>query len=245
MMNKILFDKKYPAVILLVAFMFISPQIITQNMVIGSDAIFHFNRFFDVSEQIKNRNFEYFISIYGFQQSGRIVNALYGPFLAYFHGLLVLISKNWFVYQILSNFILYNLAGFSMYKFLASGNISHKKSLMGSLPYMCTFSILYWSTRQGFSSWGAAVMPLCLSLIFYVLEEKKVPKFRLGISVALLFQIHTLSAFMLVLIFMPIFMFAFCKSNQKFSFFLRYDSRNWFICFVNDEYLVCVHSSDW
>lgn len=217
-MDKFMNHKKYPYILLLVSLIFISPQIITQNMIIGSDAIFHFNRFFDTSEQLKNGNFEYFISIYGFQQSGRIVNALYGPFLAYFHGLLVLISKNWFVYQVLSNFILYNLAGFSMYKFLASGNISPKKSLMGSVLYMCSFSILYWSTRQGFSSWGAALMPLCLSLIFDVLEERKVPKFRLGISVALLFQIHNLSAVMLVLIFMPIFLFAFCKSNQKFTF---------------------------
>lgn len=217
-MNKFIFNQKYPIILLFVSFIFIMPQIITKSMVIGSDAIFHFNRFFETSEQIKNGNLQYFISIYGFQQSGRIVNALYSPFVAYLNGVLVLIADNWFTYQIITNFILYNIAGFSMYNFLRSGHIDHRKSLLGSLLYMCTFSILYWSTRQGFSSWGAAVMPMCLSLIFYVLEEKKVPMIKLGIYVALLVQIHMLSAFITVLIFIPVFFFAFYKSSSKKKF---------------------------
>ena len=39
--------------------------------------------------QLKNGNFSYFLSLYGFQQSGRIVNALYGPFFAYLQGGLI------------------------------------------------------------------------------------------------------------------------------------------------------------
>ena len=72
---------------------------ISGNMILGSDSIFHFNRFYDTSQQIKNLDFHYFISLYGFQESGRIINALYGPLFAYFQGILVLISKNWFTYQ--------------------------------------------------------------------------------------------------------------------------------------------------
>ena len=89
----------------MIAILLIVPQIAMQSMVIGSDSIFHFNRFFDTASQIKHGNFQYFSHMYGFQQSGRIVNALYGPLMAYFQGLLVLISPSWFVYQILSNFI--------------------------------------------------------------------------------------------------------------------------------------------
>ena len=131
-MNKFIFNQKYPIILLFVSFIFIMPQIITKSMVIGSDAIFHFNRFFETSEQIKNGNLQYFISIYGFQQSGRIVNALYSPFVAYLNGVLVLIADNWFTYQIITNFILYNIAGFSMYNFLRSGHIDNRKSLLGS-----------------------------------------------------------------------------------------------------------------
>ncbi|EQE00311.1 putative cell division domain protein, partial [Clostridioides difficile CD9] len=36
--------------------------------------------------QFKTGNFSYFQTNYGFQQSGRIVNALYGPLIAYILG---------------------------------------------------------------------------------------------------------------------------------------------------------------
>ncbi|OTE88240.1 hypothetical protein B1K96_36945, partial [Escherichia coli] len=87
--------------------------ILGQGMILGSDVVFHFNRFYETSQQIKEGNFQYFLSIYGFQQSARIVNALYGPFFAYFQGLLVLLSPSWFSYQLLANGLLYLLAGFS------------------------------------------------------------------------------------------------------------------------------------
>ncbi|MDU1879425.1 MAG: hypothetical protein E6779_07590, partial [Finegoldia magna] len=59
-----------------------------------------YNRFYEDAMQLKNGNFSYFLSLYGFQQSGRIVNALYGPFFSYLQGGLVLISGTWFRYQI-------------------------------------------------------------------------------------------------------------------------------------------------
>ena len=216
--NSLTANKKSFLFIVFISLIFITPQLITCNMVIGSDAIFHFNRFYDTSEQIRNGNFEYFISLYGFQQSGRIVNAFYGPFVAYLHGLLVLFSKNWFVYQVLSNLILFIISGCSMYTFLRAGLFTYRKSRIGAVLYMCTFSILYWATRQGFSSWGSALMPLCLTVIFYVFEERRVPRFKLGFFTAFLFQTHILSALILVLIYTPIFLYAFIKNTNKLDF---------------------------
>lgn len=46
------------------------------------DTAFHFHRFYDTNQQIKNHNFSYFQMNYGMGESGRIVNALYGPFFA-------------------------------------------------------------------------------------------------------------------------------------------------------------------
>ena len=216
--NSLTANKKSFLFIVFISLIFITPQLITRNMVIGSDAIFHFNRFYDTSEQIRNGNFEYFISLYGFQQSGRIVNAFYGPFVAYLHGLLVLFSKNWFVYQVLSNLILFIISGCSMYTFLRAGHFTYRKSRIGAVLYMCTFSILYWATRQGFSSWGSALMPLCLTVIFYVFEERRVPRFKLGFFTAFLFQTHILSALILLLIYTPIFLYAFIKNTNKLDF---------------------------
>lgn len=213
-------NKKCLLLIVLIAFIFIMPQLITHNMVIGSDSIFHFNRFYDASEQIRNKNFEYFISLYGFQQSGRIVNAFYGPIIAYLHGLLVLLSKNWYVYQVLSNFILFVLSGCSMYTFLRAGSFNYRKSCTGAILYMCTFSILYWPTRQGFTSWGAALLPFCLSIIFIVFDKKEVPKFKLGFLTALIFQTHILSSLILVLMYTPIFLYAFVKTKKRKRFII-------------------------
>lgn len=81
-------------VIFCVSMLLLLPQLFGRGLILGSDAVFHFNRFYETSQQIKEGNYQYFLSIYGFQQSGRIVNALYGPFFAYFQGLLVLISRS-------------------------------------------------------------------------------------------------------------------------------------------------------
>ena len=42
----------------------------------GADTFFHSARFYDAAMQIKNHNFSPFQSNYGFQQSGRVINAL-------------------------------------------------------------------------------------------------------------------------------------------------------------------------
>ena len=181
------------------------PQVISGSMILGSDSIFHFNRFYDTAEQIKNFNFQYYISLYGFQESGRIVNALYGPFFAYFQGFLVLISKNWFTYQLLSNFCLYNLACFSMYTFLIKAELERRYALIGSILYLSTYSIQYWTIRQGFTSWGAALLPLALSIIFELSQTKRIPRRQLGTLTALVLQTHMLSAFILILMYIPFF----------------------------------------
>ncbi|WP_158006623.1 hypothetical protein [Floricoccus penangensis] len=203
----------------MVAFTLVIPQLITRNMIMGSDSIFHFNRFYDTSQQIKEKNFQYFISMYGFEQSARIVNALYSPYIAYIHGLIVLISRSWFTYQVSSNFLLYILSGISMYVFLLRANIKNPFILYSSILYMTTYSVLYWVIRQGFSSWGAVVMPFCFSLIFELIQSNyKIPKFRLGIYLALALQVHMLSAFMITIAYLISFTFAFAKTTSKRGF---------------------------
>ena len=79
-------------IIIAFAVLLVTPQLLTRKVILGSDSIFHYNRFYEAAMQLKNGNLSYFLSLYGFQQSGRIVNALYGPFFAYLQGGLILIK---------------------------------------------------------------------------------------------------------------------------------------------------------
>ncbi len=91
---------------LLLAVFLILPQLNRHSIIIGIDSMFHFNRFYDAMMQIKTGKFNYFMTNFGFERSGRIVNALYGPIFAYLQGFIILITKSWFKYQLTSDVLL-------------------------------------------------------------------------------------------------------------------------------------------
>ena len=106
-------------IIIAFAVLLVTPQLFTRKVILGSDSVFHYNRFYEAAMQLKNGNFSYFLSLYGFQQSGRIVNALYGPFFAYLQG--GTCFNKWllgFVISIVSRILLHILAESSMYVLL-------------------------------------------------------------------------------------------------------------------------------
>ena len=197
------------------AFVLILPQVLTKGVIADSDFLFHYNRFYETAMQIKTGNFSYFISLFGFYSSGRIVNALYGPYFAYFQGLLVLISRNWYTYQLVSRFLIGIIAGFSMNALTKRAGVKPKISLAIAVFYMTTFSIQYWTFRQGFSSWGAAVMPWCLIPAIDFIQTKKIAPVRLAVAVSVMVQIHMLSAFLLILAYLPFYLYGFVKSTDK------------------------------
>ncbi len=208
--------RNYPYLVIpLMAVLFILPNVITHDMIVGSDAVFHFNRFYDTAMQIKNGNFEYFITLYGFQQSGRIVNALYGPLWAYLNGLLVLIGGTWFRYQVLANFLIYLLSGSSMYCLLKRAGISKSLAVSVAIFFMTTFSIQYWIQRQGFTSWGTAVLPLCLLPLLDMVEKGRIPVAKLAVLMALMTQIHLFSSLLLAVIYAFYFVYTFIRSEEK------------------------------
>lgn len=203
--------------IFLFAGILILPQILIKGVIAGSDFLFHYNRFYETAQQIKTGNFSYFLSLYGFQSTGRIINALYGPYFAYFQGLLVLLSGTWYKYQLLSRFLVASLAGASMYSLSHRGGVRRRISFGLALFYMTTFSIQYWTMRQGFSSWGAAVLPWCLIPALDVIQKKQISILRLAVSVSLMVQIHMLSAFLLVLMYIPFYIYGFAVSREKWT----------------------------
>lgn len=201
--------------IFFIALAFLMPHLFTHKLILGADAPFHYNRFYDAAQQIKYGDFHYFPSLYGFQQSGRIVNAVYGPFLAYLQGLIVLLAGSWFHYQILSNFILYLISGFSMLILLRYVNIRNWVSVPVAVLFMSTYSIQYWSINQGFTSWGTCFYPLCMIPIADFVLHKKFPVIKVAVSVGLMTQIHLLSSIMLALMYIPFYLYYFFNQTEK------------------------------
>ncbi|RSL36828.1 hypothetical protein [Enterococcus durans] len=201
--------------ILLFAILFILPNILTHKLVIGADAPFHYNRFYDAAEQFANWDFHYFPSMYGFQQSGRIVNAVYGPLFAYFQGLIVLLSGSWFHYQILSNFILFLISGWSMLTLLKYVHVKNWVSVPISVLFMTTYSIQYWAVNQGFTSWGTCFYPLCMIPMVDFVVHRRFPVLKVTASIALMTQIHLLSSVMLALMYVPFYLYYFFDQNEK------------------------------
>lgn len=201
--------------IFFIALAFLMPHLFTHKLILGADAPFHYNRFYDAAQQIKYGDFHYFPSLYEFQQSGRIVNAVYGPFFAYLQGLIVLLAGSWFHYQILSNFILYLISGFSMLILLRYVNIRNWVSVPVAVLFMSTYSIQYWSINQGFTSWGTCFYPLCMIPIADFVLHKKFPVIKVAVSVGLMTQIHLLSSIMLALMYISFYLYYFFNQTEK------------------------------
>lgn len=103
-------------IFLVLALVLIAYPLINKQTYLGVDSLFHYNRFFDTAMQIKHHQISYFQSNYGFLQNGRMLNALYGPVVAYIGGFLLLICGTWFKFQIVTDLIVLIVAALGMYK---------------------------------------------------------------------------------------------------------------------------------
>lgn len=137
------------------------------------------------------------------------------PIFAYLQGLIVLLAGSWFHYQILSNFILYLISGFSMLILLRYVNVRNWVSVPVAVLFMSTYSIQYWSINQGFTSWGTCFYPLCMIPIADFVLHKKFPVIKVAVSVGLMTQIHLLSSIMLALMYIPFYLYYFFNQTEK------------------------------
>lgn len=185
---------------LLLSILLVAPQLSQHSILLGADSLFHFNRFFDAEQQIENHNLSYFISIYGFSNSGRIINALYGPYIAYLNGFILYILKSWFSYQIFSGIMITFLSAVSMNYLLKQNRVSHRLFL--SVMYMMTYGITTWITAQQFLSWGAVLAPLGVSVATRMIRDKIKPIniIEMTLVVSLTIETHMLSALFLVIL---------------------------------------------
>lgn len=198
-------------------------QIQNKNLYLGIDWIFHYNRFYDAAQQIREGNLQYFVSMYGFSQSGRIVNALYGPLFAYFNGLLILLFGSWLRYQLVSNFLITFLSSLSMFALLVKSKVRPSISILLSLLYSTLYTVQAWSFNQHFTAWGAVIIPIGIFAATKFLEDgndnERKNMLMLSFVVTLSIQIHVLTTLFLVIILSVFFIIGIIISRNRVKLF--------------------------
>ncbi|MHC9533119.1 MFS transporter [Dellaglioa sp. L3N] len=196
---------------------------LNHSLILGADSIFHFNRVYDTYMQFKTGNFNYFQSNYGFHQSGRIVNALYGPGITYLLGLLLLFVHSWIKFEIITSFFIYFISGYSMYFLSREMNSTKKISILTSILFMGSFYIIRWSSSQNFMTFGVMLLPLIVLTGLKMIKNnaKGLKVLPLALIVSLLIQIHVFSTLMSIGVLVVFFIVGFIKTNQKFSLLIK------------------------
>ncbi|MDN6167247.1 MAG: hypothetical protein L0J18_13970, partial [Tetragenococcus koreensis] len=155
--------------------------------------------------------------MYGFSQSGRIVNALYGPIFAYLQGLVLLLCGSWLKYQLVSNFLITFLSAISMLFLLVKTKIRLSVSLILSITYATYYVVQSWSFNQAFGSWGAFIVPLGALAGVKLNEEKDYTQVvpLLVVVMTLAIQVHVLTALLLIIILGIFFIISFFQTKAK------------------------------
>lgn len=204
-------------VILVVTYLMINFQIKYRATFITADRFLHFYRFYDTSMQIRTGNFSFFQTNFGFNESGRIFNALYGPLFAYLNGLALILCHTWFKYQILVDFVVYLVGGIGMYHLGKKAKVNDLLSLLLAVLYL-QFGIIVGILRaNNFMAWGAALAPYVMMHAITMIEDRKRPIhwLSLGIIMAVVAQVHLLSTLILSFTLVPFAIYGLVKTDNK------------------------------
>ncbi|OYS25060.1 cell division protein [Lactobacillus taiwanensis] len=201
----------------MIATILIWTELSTRSGLTLDDTAFHFHRFYDTYQQIQNHNFSYFQMNYGMGASGRIVNALYGPFLAYLMGFLLLFCSSWLRFQIVITYLIFIIGGLGTYHLSRKVKISKTVSAIITAMFLTTGYIAYWPRSNAFNSWGAVLIPFVLMQGINLLNnhQKRFSWVSLGIVMAIVAQIHLLSTFFAILTLIPFFIYGLVLSKNK------------------------------
>lgn len=202
---------------LILATILLIPQFQIHTGVKLSDTQFHFNRFYDVYEQFKNHNFSYFQMNYGFGQTGRVVNAVYGPFFSYVLGFLLFITGSWFKFQILITYIVFIIGSYGMWRLSLKLKTSRITAIVVTLLFLTTGYMSSWTNSNSFSTWGAALIPYVLIQAINLVDNDKghFNWISLGVTMAVVAQVHLLSTVLCVLALGPFFIYSLYQSENK------------------------------
>lgn len=215
--NKVI-DYLIPIILsLVIATVLIWTELTNRSGFTLDDTAFHFHRFYDTYQQIHNHNFSYFQMNYGMGESGRIVNALYGPFFAYLMGGLLLFCSSWLRFQVLITYLIFLVGGLGIYRLSRKVKLSQFVSSVVTALFLTTGYIAYWPRSNAFNSWGAVLIPFVLIQGINLLNnhKKRFSWISLGVVMAIVAQIHLLSTFFSILALIPFFIYGLVLSENK------------------------------
>lgn len=195
-------------------------QISNKGFILGVDSIFHMNRIYDAMMQLKTGEYSYFISIFGYDQSARIVNAVYGPFMAYLLGGVLLITGSWVKFQLVTSFFINVIGAMGIFRLAKKIQLSNIISIACGTLYMSTYFLASWNYNGSFTAIGAMVIPWVL---YYGIEmvmdnERNFSVLGLGIAMGIMLQTHVFSSLLATLALIPFVGYSFvtCKKKTKF-----------------------------
>ena len=207
--------------LIIICFLMLLPQFISGGVIIGNDTLFHFNRFYDAAMQLRTGHFNYFQTNYGFQQNGRVINAVYGPAFAMLNGALLALTHNWFGYQLLTTFIINLVAGIVMLNLSRQMGACPGVSLLLAVTYLNSGWLPNWEMAQNMSAWGAALAPyLCMVAIQMITDHQKpVSWLKLTLIISITAQIHLLSTAIFVVTLVPFFIAGMVIVDHRWKMF--------------------------
>lgn len=205
-------------IICLVTLWILRTQTVTGRTIIGSDTVFHFNRIYDAAMQLKHGNISWFMSLYGFNQTGRIVNAVYGPIFTYILGAILLLVKKWYRFQLVTSFLIYTLTGWGMYKVTRKTGSGRFVSTVIAIIYITIGWTVRWQTNMNFSALTGLLAPYGLMVAIDMIKESKINRkiaVELTILMTVAIECHIMSAVMLMLILVPAWIFNIIKNHAQ------------------------------
>lgn len=212
-----LLAKGWPYFLFLVcAFLLLSWQIVNKVTSQGVDTYFHFSRIYDASRQIRTGNWS-LITNYSFDQAGRIVNAVYGPALAYFLGLLALVCHSWLRFQLVFALILYFAAGAGLYQVALRLTGKQILSTLAALCYIAFSPLTSWPTMASFQAVSAALAPWAVLFCVRMIENKDRPIdwLSLGAFMAAVAQMHLLDCLIFASVLFIFAIIGFVRTGHK------------------------------
>ncbi|MBB1080441.1 cell division protein [Limosilactobacillus sp. STM2_1] len=208
--------------IIAMAYLIMFPQIVSHGVILGTDSIFHFNRFYDAAKQVQQFNFNYFQSNYSFQQSGRIINAVYGPLFAYLNGIILGIVGTWYRYQIVTTFLVYFIGGVGMYRLGINAHSKRFFATICALIYMNIGWLPRWELAQNMNAWGAALAPFMVICGIRMIQNHQRPInwLQLMILMTVVIQIHILSSLFFVVTLIPFFIIGMILATNRWQMWI-------------------------
>lgn len=199
-----------------------SPQIFSKGYILGVDSIFHMNRIYETMMQLKTGDFNYFISLFSYQQSARIVNAFYGPGMSYILGAVLLLSGSWVKFQLITSFFVNVIGAYGVYRIAKKLSVSDVLAILSGAIYMGTYFVASWNTAGSFTGIGNMLIPYVIFYGIEMLVDKKqnFSVLGLGLSMGVLLQTHVFSSLLATLVLLPCVIYAFIKTTLKKEFLL-------------------------